>query len=136
MKIVQPRAPLDPSKIFRKYFDIHRKSEILDSVTKALISLENDVSIPKKESKTAKKRRYKRVVRESPSKSNGAKQRSRPLYFINQLGQITLDEDKTNPDQLVLVLKRQFFFIDRTIITHEYSISQLFQALKSLSNLF
>ncbi len=131
------RDPLKPSEIVKKYFHIYRKSEVLDSVEKALNSLKNDVGIvPDKKAKPIKKTRCKGAVRKSPSKSTEVTQRSRPVYFVSRLGKITLEEDKADSTQLVLVLKPQYFFIDRTIITHEYSISQLLKTLQSLSDIF
>ena len=137
MFIYTPRDPRNPTELVKKYFHIYRKSEVLDSVETALNSLKNDVSIiPGKKSKAIEETRCKRAVRKSPSKSTEATQRSRSVYFVSRQGKITLEEDRADPAQLVLVLKPQYFFIDRTIIAHEYSISQLLKALQSLSNIF
>src|SRR5688572_25285224 len=97
-----------------KYFQTHKKSEVLASGDAALKSLQNKIMVRRQEpdttlnkckwSKRDYRRRFKKQQETVPpiDRFKKYKEPVTPIYYINQAGEITNDEDEDDPDQLVL----------------------------------
>ena len=118
-----------------KYFHIYRKSEIFASVEEGLTSLENGFLIDYKD-QDINYTDYKWVVRKSCFELNVSKETPKQIYYVDQLGKITFDDDKADPSQLILVLKSHYVLIDQKSIAHEYNVIQFLRDLQSFSNIF
>jgi len=124
--------------LLEKYFHIHQKSEVLTSVNNALRSLENSFTIARKD-QDATRYTCRRLVKKPRSKFSEWAEPITQIYYLNQSGEITRDDDEDDPSQLVLILKSGSIIAEPKFASNPaasvFKLIKLLKEYRSFSNI-